>query len=197
VWNREKHRYRVGCKPRANEVPLFWAHNVRANQRCLAQDGRGGAVGFVKISQSSNAIVRSDAVILQRTSNRRQKRRLITAVVRQADAIGGRGFVSENHTIIIVPDPAKRQALPLRTVCRLLNTTAVDGRFRRISGSVSVSTKALRDLPLPTAAEVRKFFSKAGLSDDEAAGAAYAASTVRERAAAKQAQALSRNRRSP
>ena len=116
-------------------------------------------------------------------------------MVRQADAIGGHGFVSENHTIIIVPDPAKRQALPLRTVCRLLNTAAVDGRFRRISGSVSVSTKALRDLPLPTATEVRKFFSKAGLSDDEAAEAAYAASATRKRV--KQTQALSRDRRSP
>jgi len=31
---------------------------------------------------------------------------------------------------------------------------AVDGRFRRMSGSVSVSTKALRELPLPAAEEV-------------------------------------------
>jgi adenine-specific DNA-methyltransferase len=185
VWNREKHRYRTGKKPRANEVPLFWAHNVRANQTCVPQDGDDGAIGFAKIPQSSSAIVRSDAVILQRTSNRRQKRRLIAAMVRQANAIGGRGFITENHTIIIVPDPAKPQALPLRTVCRLLNTAAVDARFRRISGSVSVSTKALRDLPLPAAADVRKSFAKPGCSDDEAAAAAYAASAARKRAAPK------------
>jgi len=67
-------------------------------------------------------------------------------------------------------------------VCRLLNTAAVDARFRRISGSVSVSTKALRDLPLPAAADVRKFFSQRGRSDDEAVVAAYAASAVRKRA---------------
>src|SRR6266568_789604 len=178
VWNREKHRYRTGKKPRTNEVPLFWAHNVRANRRCVPQDGDDAAIGFAKIPSSSTAIVRSDAVILQRTSNRRQKRRLIAAMVRQADAIGGRGFVTENHTIIIVPDPAKRQALPLRMVCRLLNSAAVDARFRRISGSVSVSTKALRDLPLPAAADVRKFFAKPGCSDDEAVAAAYAASAI-------------------
>lgn len=109
VWNREKHRYRTGHNPRANEVPLFWAHNVRANERCVPQDGDDGAIGFAKIAQTSSAIVRSDAVILQRTSNRRQKRRLIAAMICQADAIGGRGFVTENHTIIIV-QPVSRPA---------------------------------------------------------------------------------------
>jgi adenine-specific DNA-methyltransferase len=192
VWNREKHRYRTGKWPRANEVPLFWAHNVRANKRCVPQDGDGSAIGFAKIPQTSSALVHSDAVILQRTTNRRQKRRLIAAIVRQADAIGGRGFVTENHTIVIVPDPAKRQELPLRTVCRLINTAAVDARFRRISGSVSVSTKALRELPLPAVADVRKFFMHKAYSDDEAAAAAYAASAARKRVAPKR----KRNRKS-
>jgi adenine-specific DNA-methyltransferase len=197
VWNREKHRYRTGKKPRVTEVPLFWAHNVSANKRCIPRDGDDRAIGFAKIPQSSVAIVRSDAVILQRTSNRRQPRRLIAGIVRQADAIGGRGFVTENHTIIVVPDPAKRQTISLRMVCRLLNTGAVDARFRRISGSVSVSTKALRDLPLPAAADVRKCFAKRRCSDDEAAAMAYAASAIRKRAAPirKKARELSRERR--
>jgi adenine-specific DNA-methyltransferase len=64
-------------------------------------------------------------------------------------------------------------------MCRLLNTVAVDARFRRMSGSVSVSTKALRDLPLPAAADVRRFLNKRKRSDDEAAVAAYAASAAR------------------
>jgi adenine-specific DNA-methyltransferase len=178
VWNREQHRYRIGRKPRPTEVPLFWAHNVRANGICHPQDGDVGDIGFAKIPKSSSAIIRSDAVILQRTSNRRQKNRLIGAVIRQSGVTGGRGFITENHTIVIVPDPLKRQQLPLRTVCRLLNTTAVDSRFRRMSGSVSVSTKALRDLPLPAAVDVRRFFKAQERSDDEAAVAAYAASAA-------------------
>ena len=184
MWNREQHRYRIGRKPRANEVPLFWAHNVRANEKCLPQDG-GGDIGFAKIPKTSTAILHSDAIILQRTSNRRQKRRLIGAMIRHAGVIGGRGFVTENHTIVIVPDPAKSQQLPIRMVCRLLNTMAVDARFRRMSGSVSVSTKALRDLPLPTAADVRRFFKAGGGSDDQAADAAYAASMGRPRTSTK------------
>jgi adenine-specific DNA-methyltransferase len=182
VWNREQHRYRIGRKPRPTEVPLFWAHNVRANQNCRPQDGDADDIGFAKIPNISSAIIHSDAIILQRTSNRRQKRRLIGAIIRQADVIGGRGYVTENHTILIVPDPAKRQQLPLRKVCRLLNTMAVDSRFRRMSGSVSVSTKALRDLPLPAAADVRRFFNATIRSDDEAADAAYAATVARSKA---------------
>jgi adenine-specific DNA-methyltransferase len=197
VWNREQHRYRVGRKPRSTEVPLFWAHNVRANEKCRPRDGDEGDIGFAKIPKTSSAILHSDAIILQRTSNRRQKRRLIGALVRQADVIGGRGFVTENHTIVIVPDPTKRQQLPLGKVCRLLNTIAVDDRFRRMSGSVSVSTKGLRDLPLPAAADVRRFFNARKRSDDDAADAAYAASTARSPPTKKKKAAKARKRGGP
>jgi adenine-specific DNA-methyltransferase len=111
--------------------------------------------------------------------------------------IGGRGFVTENHTILIVPDPGKKQLLPLRTVCRLLNTKAVDDRFRRMSGSVSVSTKALRDLPLPAATDVRRFFKGRERSDDDAADDAYAASIVRLQTAKEKQAVKSRKRRRP
>lgn len=197
VWNREQHRYRVGKRPRATEVPLFWAHNVRANEKCHPQDGDVGRIGFARIPKTSCAILHSDAIILQRTSNRRQKRRLTGAIIRQADVIGGCGYVTENHTIVIVPDPAKPQQLPLRKLCRLLNTKAVDGRFRRMSGSVSVSTKALRDLPLPAAADVRRFFKATERSDDDAADAAYAASTMRPQTLKKKRSKARKRRRRP
>jgi adenine-specific DNA-methyltransferase len=174
VWNREQHRYRAGFTPRSTEVPLYWAHNVRPNATCAPHDGGDDEerIGLVRIETAKLAVIRTDAIVLQRTSNRRQKRRLIAALIRQSRVPGRRGFLSENHTILLLPDPNRKQTLPLRTLCRLLNTQAVDARFRRISGSVSVSTKALRSLPLPSAAAVRTKFSS-GLTDDEAADAAY------------------------
>lgn len=178
VWNREQHRYRTGYKPRSTEVPLFWAHNVRANAISQPSDGEPGSkrIGFVKVSKDSSAIIRSDAIILQRTTNRRQKRRLVAAVIRKNRVPGERGFVSENHTIVIIPDPERRQVVSLRTLCRLLNTRAVDARFRRISGSVSVSTRALGQLPLPAGEQLHAAF-KLGLTDEEAAELAYMRST--------------------
>lgn len=177
VWNREQHRYRVGEKPRPNEVPLFWAHNIKPGTPCRPYDGEPDShrIGFVKIKPDSAAIVRSDAIIVQRTSNKRQSRRLNAAVVRKIKVPGDLGFVGENHTIIIIPDPAREQKIPLAMLCRLLNTAAVDTRFRRMSGSVSVSTKALNQLPLPTATHVRVTFSL-GSEDEHAAEVAYAES---------------------
>lgn len=190
VWNREQDRYRTGNKPRPTEVPLFWAHNVKPNRVCKPFDSKesSGRIGFVKFEADNGAIISSDAIILQRTSNRRQPRRLIAAIVRKAKVPGGRGFVTENHTILILPDPTKNQKVTLRTLCRLLNTAAVDARFRRMSGSVSVSTKALRQLPLPTAAHVSAAF-KPGLEDDVAADVAYVNSVAEVRRKASSATA--------
>jgi len=179
VWNREQHRYRRGFRPRSNEVPLFWAHNVRPNAICQPCDATGSdRIGLVKIVADNQAIIRTDAIILQRTTNRRQKRRLVAALVRKKAVPGDGRFVSENHTILLLPDPTRPQAVPLGMLCRLLNTEAVDSRFRRISGSVSVSTKAMRQLPLPTVAALRASFAP-GVSVDEAAAAAYELSLSR------------------
>ena len=155
-------------------MPLYWAHNVRPNATCAPHDDGDDEerIGIVRIETAKSAVIHTDAIVLQRTSNRRQKRRLIAALIRQSKVPGGRGFLSENHTILLLPNPNRKQTLPLRTLCRLLNTQAVDARFRRMSGSVSVSTKALRSLPLPSATAVRATFAS-GLTEDEAAEAAY------------------------
>jgi adenine-specific DNA-methyltransferase len=180
VWNREQHRYRTGLKPRRHEVPLFWAHNVKPNAVCTPDDldAPPDHVGFVTIDSESSAIVQSDAIIVQRTSNRRQSRRLNAAIIRKSNVPGGRGFVTENHTILIVPDPDSSRKVSIKTLCRLLNTQAIDARFRRISGSVNVSTKALRELPLPLARDVRAAF-KRKITDEDAAKLAYARSQSR------------------
>ena len=70
VWNREQHRHRNGFKPRSTEVPLYWAHDVRANRVCIPSNGQRGSqrIGLVKISKDSSAIVRTDALLLQRTT---------------------------------------------------------------------------------------------------------------------------------
>jgi adenine-specific DNA-methyltransferase len=175
VWNREQDRYRVGQVPRKNEVPLYWAHNIKANcvVEPLVEDPTFKApIGFVALGKESPVAITSDAILLQRTSNRRQKRRLIAGMVYQRGVVGGHGFVSENHTILVIPKADVQQTLPLKTLCRLLNSAAVDARYRRISGTVSVSVKALRSLPLPPASRVVEAFG-AMQCDDDAAEEAY------------------------
>ena len=174
VWNREQHRYRSGFTPRPTEVPLFWAHNVRPNLVCTPSEGRSDPlrIGLVKISKDSPGKICTDAIILQRTSNRRQKRRLTAGIIRGREVPGRRGFVTENHTILLLPDPTMTQKISLTMLCCLLNTASVDARFRRMSGSVSVSTRALRHLPLPQAETVLACFAR-DVAHDDAAEAAY------------------------
>ena len=179
VWNREQDRYRVGQVPRKNEVPLYWAHNIKANcvVEPLVEDPTFMApVGFVRLEKDSPVAITSDAILLQRTSNRRQKRRLIAGMVFQRSVVGGRGYVSENHTILVMPKADAVQTVPLETLCRLLNSASVDARYRRISGTVSVSVKALRCLPLPPASRVVEAFG-AIQCDDDAAEEAYRPTT--------------------
>lgn len=182
VWNREKDRYREGQSPRKNEVPLYWAHNVRPNrvaQPLVKAPTLQKPFGFVRSDKGSTAVVTSDAIVLQRTSNRRQKRRLIAGLVFQSNVVGGAGFVSENHTILVVPQPGVVPTVPMRTLCRLLNSAAVDARFRRISGTVSVSVAALRALPLPSSSRVVDAFA-ASACDDQAAEEAYRSIEARD-----------------
>lgn len=182
VWNREQERYRVGQVPRKNEVPLYWAHNIKANcvvEPLVEEPTLKAPVGFVRLEKDSAVAITSDAILLQRTSNRRQKRRLIAGLVFQRDVVGGGGFVSENHTILVLPKPDAVQTVPLKTLCRLLNSAAVDARYRRISGTVSVSVKALRSLPLPSASRVVQAFG-AIQCNDEAAEEAYRAVDANE-----------------
>ena len=182
VWNREHDRYRIGQLPRKNEVPLYWAHNIKANavvEPLVADPTLKAPIGFVSLEQESPVAITSDAILLQRTSNRRQRRRLIAGMVFQRAVVGDRGFVSENHTILVIPKADVVQTIPLRTLCKLLNSAAVDARYRRISGTVSVSVKALRSLPLPAASRVLEAFA-AIQCDDEAAEEAYRPSKANE-----------------
>jgi len=172
VWNREQERYRVGTTPRSHEVPLYWAHNIKPNKVSYPAISDDGKIGLAAIGRTSSAVIATDAILVQRTSNSRQKRRLVAGVIRQRSVPGGNGFVSENHTLLIVPDRNRKQAIDLATLSRLINSEEVDSRFRRISGTVSVSVRALRSLPLPTAEHVDKSFESES-EDDAAARKAY------------------------
>ena len=85
-----------------------------------------------------------------------------------------RGYVSENHTILLLPSGG-RPALKL--LCRLLNSAAVDRRYRRIGGSSSVSVGSLKSLPLPDPRSLQSAMSRVA-DFEEAVELAYAMSAA-------------------
>lgn len=167
VWNRERARL-VTELGRQDGFPLVWAKNVRAGEVCRPAGKRGAQMDFVTFLEASAAVVRTPAAVMQRTTNDKQPRRLIAAMVDPAVVVRWGGFVTENHTIVLTGDSPKRLALAVK----LLNTSAVDQRYRRVSGTAAVSVTLLRqlDLPTPTA-----FSVALGEADGDAEAAALAA----------------------
>jgi adenine-specific DNA-methyltransferase len=123
------------------------------------------------------------SIILQRTTNSKQAKRLVAAVIPRKVVKKYRGFVTENHTILLTPNGG-RPALKL--LCKLLNSAAVDRRYRRIGGSTSISVGSLKNLPLPDPRCLQTAMSR--LADfEEAVELAYAlsaAASMRAKAAA-------------
>src|SRR5262249_48656564 len=142
VWNREGDRLAETASGGA--FPLIWAKNVRAGSYCQPGGKDGRAANFVRFERESTSIVRGPAAVLQRTTNDKQKRRLIASVVSPRVVQKWGGFVTENHTIVLTGNSLATVEL----VAALLNTKAVDDRYRRVSGTAAVSVTLLRLLDL-------------------------------------------------
>lgn len=140
VWNREGSRLRQA--PEAGTVPLFWARDVRPNQLCTPKARKRDGTDHVMFEGNSAGIQRGPAILLQRTTNSKQARRLVAGLIGEDPP----RFTTENHTILIRP---VRSDANLGLLCQLLNTAAVDQRYRRLSGTASVSAKLLAQLDLP------------------------------------------------
>jgi adenine-specific DNA-methyltransferase len=151
VWNREQHRLQRGKKS-GTAYPLFWAQNIKLGKPCVPSSKKGTGIDFVTFDAVHAGIIRRPSIILQRTTNSKQPRRLIAATIPRKVLKKHKGFVSENHTILLVPEGRANLSL----LCKLLNTNAVDKRFRRIGGTQNVSIGSLRNLPLPAQQHLRK-----------------------------------------
>ena len=170
VWNREKDRMiKEGESPSA--YPLIWARNIQRGKLCRPVGKDGESEDFVKFERDSRAILRNPLAVMQRTTNDTQPRRLIAAMVDPGVVSEWGGVVTENHTIVLTADSRER----LELVVGLLNTAAVDSRYRRVSGTASVSVLLLRELDLPTPHAFEAALQAKDGDTEAAAEAAYLA----------------------
>jgi adenine-specific DNA-methyltransferase len=146
VWNRERNRM-LTRKRRKRDIPLIWAQNVRAGKLCCPKSKkRANGIDYVRFDEDSPAIVRKNAIVIQRTTNNSQDHPLIAACVDPNVVKKWGGFVSENHTVVVSGD----DVATINALCLLLNSKAVDTRFRQLSGTASISVTLLRRLDLPS-----------------------------------------------
>lgn len=169
VWNREGARMRA--EPSADAYPLVWAHNIKAGKPCVpVSKTRADAVDYVHFQEPGSGIIRNPSVVLQRTTNGKQPRRLIPAVVDPSIVAAHGGFVAENHVIVVFSN--REGAAEPELMAKLLGSLEVDRRYRRVAGGSNISTLLLRGLALPHPDILAKVVAET-LDFDEAVVKAY------------------------
>lgn len=152
VPTRERDHLRL--KPGDGLLPLLWASEARPDGSFAFANGKRSKLASWYAPPAGGAayVTKRPAVIVQRTSNRDQKRRLNAAAVPPAfyREYAPRGFVAENHVIVLEALTETPLVTP-SVLAALLNSAPVNERFSAVSGSFSVSAKLLARLALPPA----------------------------------------------
>lgn len=147
VWNRYKDQ--LTSRSGKNALPLIWAEAVTSEGKFLFRaEKRNHAPWFRFMAGDEWLIVREPCVIVQRTTAKEQRRRLLAATLPVSFLKDHGGAVVENHLNMVRP-LNKRPPVPVSVVSAFLNSTAADLAFRCVSGSVAVSAYELEALPLP------------------------------------------------
>ena len=144
----------------AGDLPLVWASSIRPDGRFEFQASKrlGNSPWFAPpIDREVKYAAKHPAVVVQRTSNRNQKRRLNAAAVPQTFRTQHkkRGFVAENH-VIVVEAVSESPPVSPTVIAAILNSAVVNERFSTLCGSFSVSARLLRRLALPTLDQLPK-----------------------------------------
>lgn len=145
VWNRHKECLRT--RPSKTAYPLIWAEAVRPNRFCFEYRSRAHAP-FVQVEAGQGHLLDSGpCVLVQRTTAKEQRRRLIACPVPRDFADEWEHFVVENHVNVLRASGS--DSVSPSALAAVLNTETVDQLFRCLSGSVAVSATELHALPLP------------------------------------------------
>jgi adenine-specific DNA-methyltransferase len=147
VWNRYKSQLKDRRSGRHTH-PLIWAEAVGTDGCFRFRADKKNHKFFFKLEPGDEwLLVTQPAVLVQRTTAKEQRRRIIAAELPEPFITAHGGVVVENHLNMILADGAPLVA-PEALAC-LLNSEVVDQLFRCISGSVAVSAFELEALPLP------------------------------------------------
>ena len=148
-----RERQRLRTKRGKHSLPLIWASDVRPDGRFVFGSGRqfGNATWYDPPPKGVvHYTTHRPAVLVQRTSNRDQRRRLNAAAVPSSfrKEHRERGFIGENHVIILEATSNKPRISP-KTLAAVLNSAVANERFSAVCGSFSVSAKLLERFALP------------------------------------------------
>lgn len=133
-------------------LPLVWASDVRPDGSFAFATAQRATVcpWYEPPTPDPAYATRVGSVLVQRTSNRDQPRRLNAAAVSSSFLAehAKHGFVAENH-VIVLEMATEQPSVPPAALAAILNSAVVNQRFSAVSGSFSVSARLLSRLALP------------------------------------------------
>ncbi len=152
------HRYpeQLRRKPGKGAYPIICAEAVRVSGRFeWDPESLHYKPFFIPRKKDLHLIRNQGCILVQRTTSKEQKRRLISAELPAAFLERNRGAIVENHLNMILPS-ADKPAISLATLSAILHADIVDAAFRCINGSVAVSASELEAIPLPSVNQARE-----------------------------------------
>lgn len=164
VWNRHKTQLR---NDRGKECyPLIWAESVTPEGEFNFSALRRNHRPYFHVYKGQGYLVTKEScVLVQRTTAKEQKRRLIATLLPVEFIEKYGGVVVENHLNMIRPSENKQGISP-DIIAAILYTKTLDIALRCISGSVAISAFELNALPMPSPEQMktlkRLLRSKAG-----------------------------------
>ena len=148
VWNRHKSQLRRFPDPGC--APLVWAEAIAGPGKFVFRAEKKNHEPYFKLLEGDEWLcIDEPCVLLQRTTAKEQRRRLVAATLPSELIERFGSVVVENHLNMVRPLSAKPK-VPRSVIAALLNSEIVDSVFRCISGSVAVSAFELESLPLPS-----------------------------------------------
>jgi len=155
VWNRYKDQLRD--EKTSHCMPIIWSESVSSDGQFTFRSEKKNHQPYFKITgkQDDWLKVKRECVLLQRTTAKEQKRRLIAAVLPSEFIKKYAHITVENHLNMIYPIIAK-PVISVEVLSAFLNSEAADRAFRCLSGSVAVSAYELESLPLPNKKQLSK-----------------------------------------
>jgi len=176
VWNRDerpayasiKHAKKAGAR---HALPLIWSKDIvltrsGAKVAFLPDETNLYKDRFVDLGSCDQpGVITRPSVVLQRVTSNGQLLRLVAAHIPDTLMRKYKGFVGENH-IVILEQAVERPAVTPRQLATLLRSRPVDRYFRCISGATNVSAFELSQLVLPDPAILKQELAKGGPVDD-------------------------------
>lgn len=141
-------------------LPLVWATDIsplgkfiHGRQQRIPRSELFVAVDSIKAAGISTL----PSVLLQRLTSSDQRRRLVSAPIPKEWLGKHKGFICENHVIILEQHEDKGWCP--EEFSKLLSTAVIDSVFRSISGASNVSIFELNELPLPCPSTLKNMWN--------------------------------------